>query len=662
MVAILTTTAFAQQGGGAPDLPVTRVVLFTNGVGYFEHEGTVVGDQVLTLEVPREAMDDLLQSLVLEDSGGGRIRPVRYTAEDPLGRVLDSYQIDVSRNLTLEDVLGQARGAAVTLVGGRTITGSIVGVERVQQPDQPTRAFITLATSTGLVRTPLDAFEEVRFEDQRLKAQLDEALAAMADRAAEATSKVSISFEGEGERHVRLGYLREMPVWKSTYRLVVGDGGRGRLQGWAIFDNPTAMSLTDVSVSFVAGQPISFVTSLFEPIYVARPRLETELAGNVVAVPDAGAYVAAPAPVMSARASMADMVMEAAQGAPKLANAGVDAMASGSRTGASFSYTVQQPVTVGPFESAMVPIVVTDVAVSPLSLFNESTHPSHPLSAVRVSNDTGLHLAAGTVTVYDAGGFAGTAQLTDMVAGDSRVLQHAVDLDLDLLRTSGDTSEQVTRVRLAGGLLEVTSATRRTTKVAIDVKTSEPRFLVVELPRLPDFVVVSPAPTPAVTDSSYRFGVSVNGGTDPDLSTQLNCDAGAECSLEVVLVRTDRRSTALANVSTDLLAYYLQNVDLSSDDRSTFQQVVDLQRQAAAKRADLAAVAASVATIHDEQARVRQNMAALERDSALYRRYVSDLDAQEDQLAALLELEKGLRQELGQLERSVADLLAGLGG
>ncbi|HLU82485.1 MAG TPA: hypothetical protein VKZ43_03705, partial [Trueperaceae bacterium] len=102
----------AAQGAAmqAANLPVTRVVLFTNGVGYFEHEGTVTGDQVLDLVVAPAEMDDLLQSLVLQDFGGGSIEPVRYDSRDPLGRILGSYSIDLSGNPTLAQILAQARG------------------------------------------------------------------------------------------------------------------------------------------------------------------------------------------------------------------------------------------------------------------------------------------------------------------------------------------------------------------------------------------------------------------------------------------------------------------------------------------------------------------------------------------------------------------------
>ena len=42
---------------------------------------------------------------------------------------------------------------------------------------------------------------------------------------AHATDKksVTLSFLGKGKRRVRVGYIQETPVWKTTYRLVLAD-------------------------------------------------------------------------------------------------------------------------------------------------------------------------------------------------------------------------------------------------------------------------------------------------------------------------------------------------------------------------------------------------------------------------------------------------------
>ncbi len=656
----MTASAFA-QGADQADLPVTRVVLFTNGVGYFEHEGTVTGDQVLSLEVPRSEMDDMLQSLVLQDFGGGAIKPVRYTARDPLERVLDGYRVDVSQNLTLEGVLAQARGEVVELVGGRTVKGTVVGTERVQAPEQAQRTFVTLATSSGVARVALDEFDEVRFEDEALKAQLDAALTALSTYAGEETATVSLSFEGAGERRVRIAYLREMPVWKSTYRLVLGDDGKATLQGWAIVDNPTNTRLDGVQMSFVAGQPISFITDLYEPIYLARPRVRTELAAGIAPGADSGVFMANEMADVSA-ARMYAMPAPAAAAAPQLAGAGVEAMATGTRGGATFSYDVSQPVTVGAYESAMVPIVLTDVSAEQLSIYSEATLAGNPLRAVRLTNDTGLHLAAGTVTLYDAGGFAGTAQMADVIPGDSRILSYAVDLELALDVERGQGQEQVTAIRLVNGMFESTVRTRSTTKVTIATRTDDARFLVVELPRMPGFDVASPRPAPLVTDTSYRFGVAINGGTSPDLPTQLSCDdASAACQLEVVFERTDLRRMGVSGTSPDTLLYYLQNAELSDGDRAKLQQLSDLKGQYATLQREGESLAARAAEIDNEQSRVRQNMAQLDRNSTLYRRYVDDLTAQEDELAASSERRAEVRAELAAMQERIDALIGSLG-
>src|SRR5690554_6934091 len=98
LAAVGLGTAALAQDSAAASLPVTKVVLYTNGVGYFEHSGTVTGSQEFLLPVDSADMDDLLQSLVLLDHDGGSIRPVRYPAENPLDRTLSSYSLDLSGN------------------------------------------------------------------------------------------------------------------------------------------------------------------------------------------------------------------------------------------------------------------------------------------------------------------------------------------------------------------------------------------------------------------------------------------------------------------------------------------------------------------------------------------------------------------------------------
>ena len=66
------------------DLPVRKVVLYKNGVGYFEHAGSVTGNQRVAIDFTSSQLNDVLQSLTVLDEGGGRIAGVNYNSTTPL--------------------------------------------------------------------------------------------------------------------------------------------------------------------------------------------------------------------------------------------------------------------------------------------------------------------------------------------------------------------------------------------------------------------------------------------------------------------------------------------------------------------------------------------------------------------------------------------------
>jgi hypothetical protein len=314
----------------------------------------------------------------------------------------------------------------------------------------------------------------------------------------------------------------------------------------------------------------------------------------------------------------------------------------------------------------MVPIVQTTVSATRLAHYDPRVHDESPLAAVRVVNDTGLHLAAGTVTVYDGNGFAGNALLADLVPGDARVLAYAVDLEVAAEVTGGTEPQRVVAARLVRGLLETETRQRVTQTVRLTPRTDEERFVLVDVPRVEGYEVVSPSPAPLLTPDALRFGVVLNasaGAEGPDgVPVQLRCPAGEEaCVLEVVLERVTQRTVALSDVSADAIAVYLEDLELDDATRRVLQDVLALQREAAQLRADMGARETRVAEINADQQRVRQNMQSLDRDSSLYRRYVADLEAQEDELDALSEEIAELRARLQDTQRRLQDLIAGLG-
>jgi hypothetical protein len=85
--------------------------------------------------------------------------------------------------------------------------------------------------------------------------------------------RMTISTTGSGERNLYVSYISEVPIWKTTYRIVLttNTDKKPLLQGWAIVDNTVGEDWDNVELSLVAGAPHSFIQQLSEPYYGRRP-------------------------------------------------------------------------------------------------------------------------------------------------------------------------------------------------------------------------------------------------------------------------------------------------------------------------------------------------------------------------------------------------------
>jgi outer membrane protein OmpA-like peptidoglycan-associated protein len=72
----LVTSGCAGRHVKAPDAPLGRVIIYRNGVAYFERRAMV--EDELTLDVPADRVDDFLKSLTVVDAKTGESLPVSY--------------------------------------------------------------------------------------------------------------------------------------------------------------------------------------------------------------------------------------------------------------------------------------------------------------------------------------------------------------------------------------------------------------------------------------------------------------------------------------------------------------------------------------------------------------------------------------------------------
>ena len=68
---------------------------------------------------------------------------------------------------------------------------------------------------------PLDDVRSLVLDDKKLQDELNRALAALAGARDQDKKPVTINFAGTGNRRVRIGYVVETPIWKTSYRLAI---------------------------------------------------------------------------------------------------------------------------------------------------------------------------------------------------------------------------------------------------------------------------------------------------------------------------------------------------------------------------------------------------------------------------------------------------------
>ena len=248
---------------GVANMALKKVVLFSSGVGFFEHNGQVTDDAQVDMKFKTEDINDLLKSLVVEDLGGGQVSTVSYGSKDPISKTLKSFSIDLTTDPTLGQLLAQVRGEKVAIEAPNEITGIILGVETREQKvgeDQVQKVeFLNILTDAGLRSVALDKLSAIKLVNEKLDSELRGALALLASSHDMDKKTVTINFVGKGKRDVRMGYVQETPIWKTAYRLVLSDEKAPFLQGWAIVENTTEEDWNGVGLTLVSGRPISWL-------------------------------------------------------------------------------------------------------------------------------------------------------------------------------------------------------------------------------------------------------------------------------------------------------------------------------------------------------------------------------------------------------------------
>ena len=273
-------------------LPVRKVVLYKNGVGYFEHAGSVTGNQRVTIDFTSPQLNDVLQSLTVLDEGGGRIGGVNYNSTTLLAEQLKTLSLGLTEDPTSTELFSALRGQRVEVIGapGGPIIGRLMSIEARDEKagsgdnaSSVQKFYLTVIAGSGAVRVvELTPTLSVRPVDPSLQGQLDRYLELLSTTHATGLRHLTLNALGSGSRQLRVSYISEVPVWKATYRMVFPreSNGNATVQGWAVVDNTVGADWDNVQLSLVAGAPQSFIQPLSQPLYTRRAEIPISTAAQ----------------------------------------------------------------------------------------------------------------------------------------------------------------------------------------------------------------------------------------------------------------------------------------------------------------------------------------------------------------------------------------------
>ena len=666
MTACLWALFVAAAPGPAPlpRLPLRALVLYENGLGYFERRGEVPAGREAWIPLEPGQLDDALKTLVVMSARG--VGSVEF--EPPLSPEAARAQAGMPEEPpqgSLPDLLASMKGVDVRVSqrDGKVLRGRVVEVVQEEERDKEgnpyTVELLLVFGEEGLLRVPLRQVTAVRPVDAAVQQSWDRATGAQATHLGQSWLKVRGS---AAPGAVAVGYTTEAPVWRTTYRLVLGAAAPPRLQGFALVHNASDEPWEGVRVTVASGRPSSFLMPLAGPRYGRRelvtpqdgldaaPQLATQearehLLGNSGVNGSAGLGLSGHGSGGGGYGHGTGTLGTVGRGgiAAQVASAPSDLLKDGptplapaavSEAGDLFLYTVKEPVHLGARRSALLPIVDARAEAQRVTVVDVG---GAAWLGLRFVNSTGLTLEEGTVSVFTDGTYAGEAQLDRVKPGEVRVVRHGEDLDLDLRRGQQAKGGPVRAVRRVGTAekpaLELHRVNRLVHHLELTSRAAVPRTLLVQLPR-EGYRVVQGAEEDVRSPGEPRYARVTLGPKEKKTVEVVEEGAFAEV-LPFEGLTPARLDAELAQVQ-------------DAQARAALQDARAHVARAASARERLDAVAAHLRTLEQDVARTRENLQAAGKGGAqdAARKLGDKLLALEDALARARDERAGLEREL----------------
>lgn len=696
----------AMQTNNSSQLPIRRVVLYSNGVAYIERRGMISGDAEINLSFKQSQVDDVLKSMLVLDSGQGRINSVSYNSSLPAAaRTAEiPFSVEAKTNEAggISEVLSQLQGAKVSVVSTKgAAIGSILTVEKrvfSTEKEKPSGItyFLVIASESGEISNfDLTDVRSVKLLDEGTRRDLNEFAGATASTRRRDAKTITVTSEGAGARELIVSYTIAAPIWKTTYRVVLDEAGKPFFQGWAIVDNVSEEDWANVRLSLVSGSPVSFIQNLQKPLYRYRPivpipedlNLRPQIydpengegegsgsgsgsgggSGNGYGAGSAPPPPPAPKPMFDGANN--NFIVSSGFAGTSVSDAivgeksGVQTAASGAEIGDLFEYKIEQPVSVARNRSALIPIIQTKMEGERVSIFrDEETAASEedeteddeqesvrranprPMSGLLLKNISAMTFEGGSMTVLDRDAYAGEALMERLKPKEQRLISFALDLGTLVRVEQKQDREPAKLIKIVDGVFQLHYFRTDKKIYHLSNQTDRSKIVYVEHPVRSNWILSNASAKPDYTTARfYRFRLELAPFENKQIAVAEN------------LGMMDKY--ALASLSPKDLDVFVASRSIDEATRSRLAKLIDLRMRINQINARLETFEEEEKRISDDQTRLRQNIESLAKTpdaKQLIARYIAKANEQESQLEGMQKERQAISAEKEKLERELA--------
>jgi hypothetical protein len=332
-----------------------------------------------------------------------------------------------------------------------------------------------------------------------------------------------------------------------------------------------------------------------------------------------------------------------------MARAAQQVDAAAAQLGDLFEYKLKEPVTIRKNQSALVPILNSEVTAERVSLWNASTGATRALRAVWLTNATGLTLDGGSFSVIDGQAFAGEGIVEPLKAGEKRLLSYALDLALTIDSKGEALPARIQKVQVSRGMMIVQTEERLRRTYSARNEDTEPRTLVIEHPARGGWSIGGTMKPAESTVGWHRFRVTV--------------DPRTTATFTVEETRPLETRVEVSTVTDEQVALLVREKALSPALEAALREV--MTRKAAIGRLSdqINLREEEIERIGTDQQRVRENMRSLKGSSEerqLIQRYVKQLDEQETRIEAIRREVTSLTAERAKAQTALEAFIEGI--